>query len=376
MSNRALVIAVAVAISLAMTGAWAAGVVGTGTAVSCTEAALDTALTGGGSVTFNCGAVPTTITITTNKSITVATTVDGGNLITLDGGNSIRLFTVTGGGLTVQNITLANGHDTVALAGGAAITMSAPVTITDSTLSGHQTSNAGCPAIVVSGTTLTVTRSTITGNVNSAPALGTAICANNTSTVTITNSTITGNTGGAFDTSGTATITNSTIASNDPTGAGNSGGITTFGGTIVLNNTIISGNSGTGQCALVVGGTITDGGGNLQFPDNTCGLTIPVGNPLLGALASNGGPTQTMALGAGSPAIDNAVSANCPPTDQRGTARTDGDGDGIVVCDIGAFEAPAVPFVPRAIPVLDSKLLLLLVGALALVGALMLRRLR
>jgi hypothetical protein len=36
--------------------AWAAGVVGDGTAASCTDAALNTVLSGGGSVTFDCGA--------------------------------------------------------------------------------------------------------------------------------------------------------------------------------------------------------------------------------------------------------------------------------------------------------------------------------
>ncbi|HEX7408024.1 MAG TPA: hypothetical protein VF515_10295 [Candidatus Binatia bacterium] len=43
--------------------------VGTGTADSCTEAALDAALTGSGTVTFNCGASPVTITVTSQKRI-------------------------------------------------------------------------------------------------------------------------------------------------------------------------------------------------------------------------------------------------------------------------------------------------------------------
>ena len=41
--------------------ALAAGVVGSGTPGSCTDAALTTALAGGGTVTFNCGANPVTI---------------------------------------------------------------------------------------------------------------------------------------------------------------------------------------------------------------------------------------------------------------------------------------------------------------------------
>jgi hypothetical protein len=54
-------------------------------------------------------------------------------------------------------------------------------------------------------------------------------------------------------------------------------------------------------------------------------------NPLLAPLADNGGPTQTMALLAVSPALD--AGNNCPPTDQRGLPRPQGPG-----CDIGAFE--------------------------------------
>ena len=57
--------------------ALAAGVVGSGTSESCTEAALDVALAGGGTVTFNCGAESVTITVTSEKTITSDTTVDG-----------------------------------------------------------------------------------------------------------------------------------------------------------------------------------------------------------------------------------------------------------------------------------------------------------
>ena len=49
--------------------AHAAGVVGTGTPASCTDAALSAALVGGGAVTFNCGPNPHTITLNAQKTI-------------------------------------------------------------------------------------------------------------------------------------------------------------------------------------------------------------------------------------------------------------------------------------------------------------------
>jgi hypothetical protein len=80
-------------------------VVGTCTAGSCTEAALDAALgcgapsgsppasncAGGGTVTFNCGASPITITVTSQETIAADTSIDGGGLITLSGGGTTRV---------------------------------------------------------------------------------------------------------------------------------------------------------------------------------------------------------------------------------------------------------------------------------------------
>ena len=63
----------------------AAGVVGTGTPASCTQAALTTALTGGGTVTFNCGGAAT-IPVTSQIPITQNTVIEGGGLITITAG--------------------------------------------------------------------------------------------------------------------------------------------------------------------------------------------------------------------------------------------------------------------------------------------------
>ncbi len=84
----------------------------------------------------------------------------------------------------------------------------------------------------------------------------------------------------------------------------------------------------------------------LEFnPTTTCGFATAVqhGDPVLVALGNNGGPTQTMALGAGSAALgtgDPAACAAAPVSgrDQRGYVRQAG------TCSIGAFEGdPAIP---------------------------------
>ncbi|MDB5216567.1 MAG: uncharacterized protein JWO86_4494 [Myxococcaceae bacterium] len=94
-------------------------IVGTGTAASCTEAALATALTAGGVVTFACGAAPVTITVT--KTLVLPTdkdiVLDGAHQITLDGGGQVRIleynhldFRKNTHSFTLQRITLAHGH--------------------------------------------------------------------------------------------------------------------------------------------------------------------------------------------------------------------------------------------------------------------------
>src|SRR5262249_31184738 len=104
------------------------------------------------------------------------------------------------------------------------------------------------------------------------------------------------------------------------------------GGT--LKNTIVANNFPGGNCAVVG----VSAGHNLSS-DGSCGFTAPGDlnntDPMLGPLTNNGGPTETHALLAGSPAID-AGSGDCPPAgaDQRGIVRAQG-----AACDIGAYEA-------------------------------------
>ena len=112
------------------------------------------------------------------------------------------------------------------------------------------------------------------------------------------------------------------------------GGIKSSGSSLI--NTILAG--GGGNCS----GTLADLGHNLSS-DGTCSFTgtgsMNNTDPKIGPLANNGGPTLTIALLPGSPAIDAADPASAPATDQRGIARPVGPAS-----DIGAFEygLPAV----------------------------------
>jgi hypothetical protein len=95
-----------------------ATVVGSGTAASCTFAALNTAVTAGGIITFNCGTDPLTIKVTSTLSVPITkdTVIDGGGKITLDGGGSVQIMTFLGTNwqvnenrLTLQHLALING---------------------------------------------------------------------------------------------------------------------------------------------------------------------------------------------------------------------------------------------------------------------------
>jgi CSLREA domain-containing protein len=158
--------------------------------------------------------------------------------------------------------------------------------------------------------------------------------------------------GGGVVNTGAATIINSTIAGNRvaPTASalGGDNVVTISGGGTALgllriSNSIVADASANGNC----GGPIQTAGHNLDS-DGTCGFNAttdhPGVDPLLAALADNGGPTDTRALGAGSPAVD--AGAGCGATDQRGVARPAGG-----ACDIGAFESPfTAPGPPVVVP--------------------------
>ena len=243
-----------------------------------------------------------------------------------------------GGGIYNQFGTLAVTDSTFsgnpAGGHGGGIFNNAVATVTDSTFSGNSAGGVG--GGIYSNYNTTITNSTLTGNTAGA---GGGIYMNY-NTLTITNSTFSGNTasstGGGisvrdyYGNLNRTTITNSTLTGNT---AGAGGGIYN-GDTLTLQNTVVANSPSGGDCS----GTVTSSGYNIAG-DATCVFTaagdLQNTNPLLGPLAQNGGPTQTHALLAGSPAIDTG-SPDCPPpaADQRGVARPQGPD-----CDIGAFEA-------------------------------------
>jgi hypothetical protein len=113
---------------------------------------------------------------------------------------------------------------------------------------------------------------------------------------------------------------------------------------VTFQNSILAVNAGA-NCGS---GAVADSGHNLSFGAGGCPTTFASADPNLGALQYNGGPTQTIALGPGSAAIDQvpAAGAGCPKTDQRGLKRPSGK-----ACDIGAYEVTPPTLVqgkPRA----------------------------
>jgi cysteine-rich repeat protein len=316
-------------------------VVGSGAPEGCTEAAFDAALAGGGIVTFDCGNDPVTITLTSQKTVGwggAAHTVDGGGLVTLSGNNAVAVFDAAGPRVHLKNLTIANG-----LIG---IWNDGTLTVTNCVLAGNSGNNGDywSGGGITNRATLTVTNSMFVGN-RALPGFGGGILNLDGGTLTVIDSTFSGNTsnhGGAISMfGGTLTVVNSTFSGNS---ADYCGGIDNEGrGAAVLRNTIVANNTnnlgGTGgNC----NGSVTDGGHNLQWPGTDCGKSIPSLDPLLdpAGLRDNGGPTQTIALLAGSPAInagDPQVCANPPVNgvDQRGYVRP---GTGSPNCSIGAYE--------------------------------------
>ena len=266
--------------------------------------------------------------------------------------------------------------------GGGIYTSGAGLTLTDDAIVGNRVfSNQGLEAAAGGGLfiggVLTMRRTTVAGNRAAGGALAVGGIADFGGTVYADDSTISGNAAIVFESpppsamiavggiqigffaSGLLSTASVTIADNRASGATgtnplNAGNVfvAAAGSEFHSVDTIIArgtGEAGHENCAADAGVVIDSRGYNLQDRAQQCGLAKTgdlVGvNPALGALANNGGATDTRALGAGSAAIDRGHPGACPDSgsstlviDQRGTPRVQGGR-----CDIGAFESTPPP---------------------------------
>jgi hypothetical protein len=287
----------------------------------------------------------------------LTTVIDGGGI------GSVVSIGSSSTHVTLANLTIENGM----ASDGAGVFNAGTLTINNCIIIGNHAKNqdGGFGGGVFNRGTARIRNSTLSGNAVHFGGGGIY----NMGPMTINSSTLSGNSGvlgagidNAF-TTGRLTISNSTFNGN----IGYQGGGISNGGTIVvISNSTISGNS------AVKGGGIDSGtytklqntivansrgancyrsgfiskGYNLSS-DNTCNFhnTGDRNNtdPKLGTLGNYGGPTQTIPLLSGSPAIDAGNPNGCTDgnghllkTDQRGKSRPDReDTSG---CDMGAYE--------------------------------------
>src|SRR5216683_3283580 len=223
-------------------------------------------------------------------------TVQGasGGATTVDGRNASQVFNVSpAASVTLGQVTISHGSASL----GGAIQNAGTLMLTSSTVAASAANNGG-GIYNAQGGTLALAGTTVSQNVAGRDG------------------------GGIANNGGTLQLSLSTASGKNSEGGG---GIANGDGTLTVDKSTISGNS-----------TNSGTGGSAIFNILTTSVSnITITDPLLARLASNGGPTQTQALEAGSPAIDRGgTSANgCPPADQRGVTRPQGP-----ACDIGAFE--------------------------------------
>jgi hypothetical protein len=324
----------------------------------------------GGGAIFNARFATLTVSNSTISGNTGGIVNDSHGMLTVSSstisGNSDSGI-VDVGTATVNNSTISGNSGNP----GGGIFNEGTLTVTNSTISGNPSGG------IVNGGTVTVSNSTISGN-------SSGIYNSRVGTVTVSNSTISGNSGnpgGGIYNLGTLTVSNSTTSGNTAIGPQTAGGIANVGGnatvlvvnctisnntvtrsdrtgsqlysgtfgtgmaTIQFRNTIISGDGSRPNLFVGAGGTFISQGYNLSSDDGSGFLTgdgdFTNTDPMLGPLRDNGGPTKTMALLAGSPALNAGDPAQLGVADQRGVARCGG-------VNIGAYQASASAFVLTA----------------------------
>jgi hypothetical protein len=316
----------------------------------------DSAGFGGGGI-YNAGPLSVNNCVFSgNSAETGAGILADGSTLTVNNSNfSGNSAVYSGGGIYCANVRVATVSNCAlmgnsAINGGGIFASVTMLTVSNSTLSGNSAAAGGGIENFVA--TLTVSNSTLAGNL----ARSGGGIYNDVGTLTVSNCTLTGNSangtggGGIFNFDATLTLTNSTLADNSASGQAAGGGIYNYdGGSALLNNSIVANSTSGGDLYLDSGNGSAFSGSNDLIGDgsNLSSFANSIqGNPLLGALADSGGPTQTMTLLPGSPAIDAgsnalAVDANGQPLqfDQRGPGFPRIVGK---FADIGAFEVQVI----------------------------------
>ena len=293
---------------------------------------------------------------------------DGGGMNNNHGTLTVTACTFTGdsantggaiynaGLLTVSDSTFAGN---TGAAFGAALQNDGTATVTDSTFSNNSASDGG--GAISNRFHLTVSGCTFNGNNVGSIGRGGAID-NYFATANITNSTFVNNSaalGGGLDnyysssapgaSHAVATLTDVTMTGSSGGGIDNEGDTS---GDLTLDNSLIAGNGGGDVIGLVNSFNSTYnliGDGSQMFGisngsnGNQVGTSSNPINAKLGSLASNGGPTQTLALLAGSPALGGGSGAATTDTDQRGVLRGH-------ILDIGAYQATATQLTVAGFP--------------------------
>lgn len=240
------------------------------------------------------------------------------------------------GEMTIINSIISNNSSVMEQQGaGGGIGNYGMMTITNSTISGNSAWYGGG---IENDGWLYLNNSTVSGNFAHNAGGGIEDYGN---IMRIINSTISGNSsdysGAGIENWSSLELYNSTISNNSAVHSG--GGIENYAGTIIYYNTIIANSTG-GDCYNVPLGQYTGviWSRNSLTEDGSCSAALS-GDPRLGPLASNGGPTQTHALLPGSSAIDTGYDPYCAwqwwtnNLDQRGATRPQG-----AHCDIGSYE--------------------------------------
>ncbi len=295
--------------------------------------------------------------------------------------------------LSLRRTSVSQNHSDGSYGGGIELNGASSLTMARSALNGNTSTNDSGGMETDSEATFSIKRSKVTGNVADGSGGGIYVdggsgqivkstIAGNTADnsgggiagfgdVTITNSTVANNTasdGGGVVSHQLLAVTNSTFAGNRADG--NGGGVSATGSGIdarfnavtvarnsagvegggvffdpagggpgfAIENTLIGLNGAPdgADCFSEVGSEFDSAGHNLLSTEADCDGFDATGdlvnpNPKLGQLKNNGGPTQTVALKKGSPAINKANKATAPKRDQRGVKRGKKP-------DIGAYE--------------------------------------